>query len=237
MKKYVVGDIHGCYKALVQCLERSKFDYATDKLICLGDVCDGFPFVKECFDELLKINNLVYILGNHDDWALEWYDRDDIHRYEDEEPEPLWTQQGGQATIDSYEGKNMPKKHLDILKKAKLYHIEDNKLFTHGGIKETESIEETDRNVFLWDRDMLRRVAMVHPVNPDFKIQKWDNIFIGHTTTQSYDTTLPLRLCNVTNIDTGAGWSGKLTIMDIDSGEFWQSDMVKDLYEGVQGRG
>ena len=27
MKTFVIGDIHGGYKALVQCLERSKFDY------------------------------------------------------------------------------------------------------------------------------------------------------------------------------------------------------------------
>jgi len=37
-------------------------------------------------------------------------------------------------------------------------------------------------------------------------------------------------------MDTGAGWSGKLTIMDIDTNEFWQSDVVKDLYpEGGRG--
>lgn len=33
-----MGDIHGAYKALQQCLERSKFNYENDKLIQLGDV-------------------------------------------------------------------------------------------------------------------------------------------------------------------------------------------------------
>ena len=55
MKKFVIGDIHGNYKALMQCLEKSKFNYKKDKLIVLGDTCDGLPDVKECFDELLKI--------------------------------------------------------------------------------------------------------------------------------------------------------------------------------------
>ena len=36
MKTFAVGDIHGAYKSLVQCLERSKFDYNNDRLIVLN---------------------------------------------------------------------------------------------------------------------------------------------------------------------------------------------------------
>ena len=42
--------------------------------------------------------------------------------------------------------------------------------------------------------------------------------------------------CNVWDLDTGGGWGGKLTIMDIDSHEYWQSDLVPDLYPHIQGR-
>ena len=31
-------------------------------------------------------------------------------------------------------------------------------------------------------------------------------------------------------MDTGAGWNGKLTIMDVDTEEYWQSDLVESLY-------
>jgi len=34
----------------------------------------------------------------------------------------------------------------------------------------------------------------------------------------------------VWNLDTGAGMSGKLTVMDIDTKEYWQSDLVTELY-------
>jgi len=37
----VMGDIHGGYRSLLQCLERSKVDYKKDKLICFGGVVDG----------------------------------------------------------------------------------------------------------------------------------------------------------------------------------------------------
>lgn len=42
--------------------------------------------------------------------------------------------------------------------------------------------------------------------------------------------------CNVWNLDTGSGFSGKLTIMDIDTKEFWQSDFVRELYPNENGR-
>ena len=61
MKTFVIGDIHGTYKALLQCFERSGFDYKRDRLVLIGDVCDGYPDVVECFDELLKIDNLNFI--------------------------------------------------------------------------------------------------------------------------------------------------------------------------------
>jgi serine/threonine protein phosphatase 1 len=72
MRRFVMGDIHGDYIALVQCLERSGSDYYNDQLIQLGDISDGLKDVYECVDELLKIKNLVSIKGNHDEWFREF---------------------------------------------------------------------------------------------------------------------------------------------------------------------
>ena len=72
MRTFVIGDIHGQYKALKEYLALSKFKKDNDRLICLGDVCDRGRQVKECIDELLTIPKCIYVLGNHDDWALEW---------------------------------------------------------------------------------------------------------------------------------------------------------------------
>ena len=77
MRTFTVGDIHGAHKALIQCFDRSGFDRENDRLIVLGDVVDGYPDVKQCFDELLKIKHCDYILGNHDLWALDWALRGD----------------------------------------------------------------------------------------------------------------------------------------------------------------
>lgn len=72
MKTYAIGDIHGAYKALIQCFKRAKFDYKQDRLIVLGDVCDGYPDVKQCIDELLRIKHCDLVIGNHDMWSLDW---------------------------------------------------------------------------------------------------------------------------------------------------------------------
>jgi serine/threonine protein phosphatase 1 len=73
MRTFVMGDIHGAYKALLQCLERVSFDKDKDSLIQLGDVADGFEQVYDCVEELLKIRNLVAMKGNHDEWLNQFY--------------------------------------------------------------------------------------------------------------------------------------------------------------------
>ena len=50
MRTFVIGDIHGGYLSLKQCLERSSFNYEEDTLISLGDICDGWPETKRCID-------------------------------------------------------------------------------------------------------------------------------------------------------------------------------------------
>ena len=69
------------------------------------------------------------------------------------------------------------------------------------------------------------------------KAGEYDDIFIGHTSTSYDDESLkPIHASNVWNLDQGAGWEGKLTIMDIDTKEYWQSDIVSELYPEEKGR-
>jgi len=43
------------------------------------------------------------------------------------------------------------------------------------------------------------------------------------------------RSCNALKMY-GVGWSGKFTIMDVTTKEYWQSDLTPDLYGGTPGR-
>ena len=228
MRTFVLGDIHGAYKALLQCLERSRFDREKDQLIALGDVCDGWPEVRQSIDELLKIKHLKYIIGNHDLWARDW-------ALKGETPD-IWLDQGGKNTIASYKNKPMPQSHVELLMNALPFVVYENKLFVHGGIDPLKPIEEQELETLVWDRLFLKGAKEISFWEKGFKYGTYDDIFLGHTTTLHYGSMSPLRFGNVWMIDTGAGWSGRLTIMDVASKKYWQSDPVLSLYAETEGR-
>lgn len=223
-KTFVIGDIHGAHRALLQCFEKSKFNRDEDTLICLGDVADGWPETNQAIEELLKVKNLIYVLGNHDFWTLEWM----ISGY----PEDTWLEQGGQATIDSYHSK-APDEHVQFLKQAKPYHIHKNKLFVHAGIQMDRLLEEQGIQTFLWDRSFARLAKRQHAIDRNKQLTQFDAVFIGHT---PIPDPHPIQYCEVWMMDTGAGWSGRLSMMDIDTLESFVSDPIPKLYPGVTGR-
>jgi len=240
VKTYVMSDIHGGYKAMIQCWERANFNPEEDELIVLGDTCDGWPETKECVEALMKVKNLVYILGNHDLWALDWA--------KDDERNEMWVTQGGWNTLLSYDFK-MPKKHIKFFEDAHLWMEDEDKgiLFVHGGINPSMSVEAHKIHTLLWDRDLLQYVRKIHTreelrakdTGKEFirpKISQYNEIFIGHTSSSFYGKSEPLHYCNVWLLDTGGGWEGKLTIMDLETREYWQSDYVDDLYKDNKGR-
>lgn len=240
----ICGDIHGANRALLQCLERANFDNEIDTLIQLGDVADGWDETSECVDTLLSIKNLISIRGNHDVWCHDWF--------KSGATPILWTEQGGKATMESYikSGKIADNFHRMFWEEQKDWHIdEQNRLFIHAGwdykylpFPEGAAYPVNAGSVAKechWDRSLLqgatsasqggRKNDGVFNATKEFK-----EVYIGHTAIQD---SLPKQFCNVWNLDTGAGWYGKLTIMDIDTKEFWQSNFSTLLYPESLGRG
>lgn len=258
-KTYVMGDCHGGYKALLQCLERSNFNYETDTLIQLGDICDGWSEVYECVEELLSIKNLICIRGNHDKWFQEWIDYG-LH--------PVTWLQGGEGTLDSYIRNSkreiskfhrmggistnltfidIPESHIKFFRNQENYYIDDkNRCFVHGGFNRHQLINEQDPFIYYWDRDLwmtaLSYEGILQNINKEkpvyFKTKdKFKEIYIGHTSTISWGTDKPMKAANIWNLDTGCGFgNGKLTIMNVDTKEYFQSDLVKELYPNERGR-
>jgi serine/threonine protein phosphatase 1 len=220
----VMGDIHGAHRALVQCLERARFDYKNDTLICLGDVADGWPETKACIDELQKIRRLVYVLGNHDWWTRKWM--------ETGEAAPEWLAQGGLATLQSYQHKPNAR-HRRFLQKAAPFFVADNRVFVHGGIEVGRPLDAGDWETFLWDRSLAKSALAAHRAGSRIKLTPFKEVFIGHTPVFEGK---PVEGGGVWLMDTGAGWSGVLTLMDVHTKELFASDPVPSLYPGVQGR-
>lgn len=64
-KDYVVGDIHGCFRQLMQILLKMNFDFKKDRLFSVGDLCDRGLHS----DEVLKWMNFdwfIPVIGNHE---------------------------------------------------------------------------------------------------------------------------------------------------------------------------
>lgn len=233
----VMGDIHGAHKAVIQCLERSKFDKNTDTLVQLGDVADGWSETREVVDELLNIPNLIPIKGNHDEWAYEWMRtgiQDDHHR-----------KQGGQATFDSYLNHqyiiDIPESHIRFFSHQIDYYIDDKlRIFTHGGFNRHYLLRDQLTEMFCWDRDLWMAALSykeLEPMGAKFRIaEPCTEVYIGHTATTAWKTDKPMKSANIWNLDTGAGFHGKLTIMDADTHEYWQSDLVQQIYPDELGR-
>ena len=160
MKTFAIGDIHGAYKALIQCFERSGFDRENDRLIVLGDVCDGYTEVQQCIDELLKVKHCDLVIGNHDLWALDW-------ALKGLTPE-IWTTQGGSQTMASYGGGQMPQAHVDFLKSGKPYIELDGMLFVHGGYNPMAKLEKQKLEFLTWDRSLLTTARKRHHANPNW---------------------------------------------------------------------
>lgn len=279
-RRFVIGDIHGAYIPLKQCLERCGFDYNNDLLITLGDICDGWPYVYDCVEELLKIINRIDIAGNHDKWLLYWLTHS---RHPD-----MWSQ-GGKGTAQSYlracgkdendyhswgivdqnghqrnvfefqlDVMDLPATHCEFFKNQRLcYKDEQQNVFVHAGFERSLTLRENqkiDPSDFYWNRSMWRHALSVHK---DQKLKFKEDItqiFIGHTSTTRWTTkeistdagiilpkgepiTTPMHADIIWNLDTGAGSDGKLTIMDIDSKEYWQSDNVNKIYGDYNPRG
>ena len=225
MSRFVIGDIHGNYRALLQCLDRSKFDMKKDLLIGLGDYCDGHTETAEVLLLLDKIPNKVLVLGNHDQWLINYLKTGAT-------PD-IWTNQGGKATIRSIIGHDL--KVFDKLLGSCIpyYLTEDNKLFVHGGMKPKADVRTTDVYYLVWDRELLyftfNKVIEGRTANI---VENYSEVYLGHTTTEIFGYTTPFCKLGIFALDQGAGYRGKLTIMDIDTKQWWQSDKGKELYPG-----
>lgn len=236
----VIGDIHGGLKALMQVLERSKAGLS-DTLIFLGDYVDGWSESPKVIDFLLDLNqkqNCVFMRGNHDELLLEWLDesKDNL----------LWYNHGGEATVNAYRMVSWAtkQKHIEFLISLKNYYLDNqNRLFVHAGFTNLNGVDfEYFPKMFYWERTLWETALALDPsLKPDSvfypkRLTLYKEIYIGHTPVSRIIETIPIQKANVWNIDTGAAFKGPLTILDVDSKQFWQSDLLPDLYPDENGR-
>ena len=260
----VFGDAHGGFKAFLQVLERCNFNNKIDKLIGLGDVADGWGETAELVEYLIALqegsnNRHIFLRGNHDAWCEEWLTygvAKDIWVMQGGQATIDSYIRTGFLTSDE---------HREFFKNLSLYYIdEQNRGFVHGGFRSKNGLgHEVYESDYYWDRDLWNLALLQHnnyhdgskeALSKARRFEKHKEVFIGHTTTGNWlvkphlpeyqyseqpkqgRIITPMNRCNVWNLDTGGGYEGRLTIMDIDTKEFWQSDNMKTLYPNERGR-
>ena len=236
----VIGDIHGGLRALQQILEKASVT-TNDTLIFLGDYVDGWsesPQVLDLLIELGKNQTCVFIRGNHDELALHWLQKNHDN--------PLWYEHGGGATVLAYSkvDETTKQKHIDFLLNLVNYHLDSkNRLFVHAGFTSMNGVtHEHFHKMFYWERTLWETaLALDKSMKKDNifypkRLTLYNEIYIGHTPVTKIGKTIPIQMANVWNVDTGAAFLGPLTILDIDTKEFWQSHSLPELYPDEKGR-
>lgn len=239
-RTFVIGDIHGGFKALQQVMQRARIS-EQDQLIFLGDYVDGWSQPVEVIDQLIALkesHQCIFLKGNHDSLLEEWIKTRKKNQH--------WLDAGGKITAEAYQKLPYEKvlAHLDFLASLKNYHLDkENRLFVHAGFSKTSGIEnEYYDYVFYWDRTLWETALATDPrLTPeDVRYPKrftfFKEIFIGHTPTTRIGISQPVNALNVWNADTGAAFRGPLSMMDIDTKEVFQSDPVYLLYPEENGR-
>src|SRR5882762_5036506 len=228
----VIGDIHGGLKAVHKVFKKANVT-ANDKLIFLGDYVDGWSESAAVMDYMIALSNsndCIFIKGNHDEWCEDWLRTG--------EADKAWLFHGGKPTVDSYATVSTATKlqHLNFLEQMPYYFIdEQNRLFIHAGFTSMHGPQKEFHNSnFSWDRTLWETaLAMDKRIKKDSllfpkRLKLFTEIYIGHTPTLYFGVGVPMQGCNVWNIDTGAAFTGKLSVMDIDTKEFWQSEAVQN---------
>ena len=240
MRTLVIGDIHSGLKALEQVLHRAAVS-KEDRLIFLGDYVDGWSQAVETVDfliELEKTHSCIYLRGNHDELCSDWLVKGADN--------PMWIQHGGTSSIDSYKkaDKYTIAKHIQFFDRLKNYYLDaDNRLYLHAGFTNVKGVEhEYFPKTFYWDRTLWELALSLNPTLQEEhqyypkRLLHYNEIFIGHTPVTRLGKTTPQKAANVWNIDTGAAFMGPLSVIDVASKEFWQSDSVHTFYPREEGR-
>jgi serine/threonine protein phosphatase 1 len=240
MSTLVIGDVHGGYAALLQAMERAVVT-PKDTLIFLGDLVDGWSQSYQTIQYLMELEKqqpCVFILGNHDEWCRQWLANGQM--------DATWLMHGGQATFDSYAQATESDRlaHLNFLERMRFYYVdEQNRLFIHAGYSSMHGPErEMYKSNYMWDRTLWEMAVCMdsrvkkHSVRYPKRLLLYAEIFIDHTPTLYLGIGTPMQAINVWNIDTGAAFTGALTIMNVDAKQYWQSDRLQQLYPLEKGR-
>ena len=235
----VFGDIHGEWDKLVSLLAQVQPDYGQDEIVFLGDYVDRGPEPKHVLDYIMglpKGDNIHLLQGNHELMLWNGFGEfcntySQMGEFVDELA--LWMQNGGHVTLQQISGAVEEfEKYAKFVHSLPLYYQAQldghNYLFCHGGIDPDLPLEEQSTNDFVWGRDLAERY-MSHSEIKYIKSLTGGTeltVVVGHTPVPAMEPgrCTPIVTPEVIFLDTGSFLSeGRISCMDLRSGQIWQS--------------
>jgi serine/threonine protein phosphatase 1 len=217
-KFYLIGDIHGQLSKLEKLISVIKKNIETnDLIIFLGDYLDRGPKSFEVVEFLLKLkteNNIICLMGNHEDMFLRYVSIGD--NYDN------YMRNGGKYTIRSYSRNSnefvIPETHKKFYNSLKLYYEDDLFIAVHAGINpKVRNIADQKRDDLIWIRENFYQYN-----------KRWDKtIIFGHTPTVYINNSKNVYIDterNIIGIDTNAMSEGfPLTCIRLPDREIYQA--------------
>jgi len=225
---YVIADIHGCYEEYMELIQKIKLS-EKDHLYILGDALDRGIDPMKVLQDIMKRQNVTYIIGNHDYLFLYFIRKlgldlskaenmsvDDISDFQ------MYLEDGGLTTIETFMKLSMAERQAvcDFLENANVYDevvVNNNRyILVHAGIsnfKEEALLDEYDVLDFICERTEYGR--RYYQDNSTY-------VITGHTPTMciNKDSSIKVYIENGhIAIDCGCVYGGKLAAYCIDSNE------------------
>ena len=146
MKRYVVGDIHGCFDELSQLItEIAKHAGIEEsyKIIFVGDYIDRGPDSRAVVNLVRKMESIghVALMGNHEDMFV-----NNIRDY-------AW------ATLTSYEGSFDLEDDMAWMQKLPKYYEDDTIIVAHAAVDPSLPMDEQNDTWLLWNRYSVAKLS------------------------------------------------------------------------------
>jgi len=206
-KIYAIGDIHGRADKLDSLLQRLPLAKGRDTLVFLGDYLDRGKEVRQVLETLCALEDkgfqAVFLLGNHEHLLLEYA------RTRDSSLLPYLRRLGIESTLESYGGVSLgelaslsflPPRHQRLITNLRPFHQAGEYLFVHAGIIPGKPLSKHTPDEFCETREPFLSSGVL----------PGKRVIFGHTRFAT-----PLLTRDKIGIDTGSGYGGMLTAVEL----------------------
>lgn len=207
---YIVGDIHGAFRKLDECLSILEFNKESDRLICVGDLVDRGPQSEDCIN-WLDVPWFYTVKGNHECLSIDAYKTKDYDLHYQNGGGWFYGLQKDQQRLYVDAFNNLPYT-IEIPCKGKKYGIIHAECGADWDLTKQylHELYQPAIDRALWSRTRITK-------GDKSFVKGIDLVIVGHTIVDN-----PVMLGNVLYIDT-CGWheSGKFTFYNLQENKLY----------------